>query len=48
MVKRQKSEWAWADLPWSINFAEAQRRSIASGKPIFVVTAAQGCVVGCL
>jgi hypothetical protein len=48
MVKRQRGEWPWAELPWSINFAEAQRRSVAEGKPIFVALAAHGCFVGCL
>ena len=48
MIKRQNGEWRWAELNWSINFADAQRRSMAEGRPIFVVLAAQGSVVGCL
>lgn len=48
MIKRQNGEWRWADLNWSINFADAQRRSLAEGRPIFVVLCAQGSVAGCL
>lgn len=46
MIKRQQGEWKWAELPWVINFADAQRRSLAEGKPIFAVLCAQGCVAG--
>jgi hypothetical protein len=46
MIKRQEGEWKWAELPWVINFADAQRRSLAEGKPIFAVMCAQGCVAG--
>jgi hypothetical protein len=48
LIKRQSGEWKWAELPWSINFGDAQRRSLAEGKPIFAVCCAQGSVVGCL
>lgn len=46
LIKRQPGEWKWAELPWVINFADAQRRSLAEGKPIFAVLCAQGCVAG--
>lgn len=46
LIKRQAGEWKWAELPWSIDFADAQRRSLAEGKPIFAVLCAQGCVAG--
>jgi len=48
MIKRQPGEWAWADLPWVIDFAVAQRKALSEGKPIFVALAAQGSPVGCL
>lgn len=48
MIKRQPGEWPWADLPWTIDFADAQRKAISAGKPIFVALAAQGSPVGCL
>lgn len=46
LIKRGEGEWKWADLPWAINFADAQRKSLAEGKPIFAVMCAQGCVAG--
>jgi hypothetical protein len=46
IIKRQEGEWKWAELPWAINFADAQRQSLAEGKPIFAVMCAQGCVAG--
>ncbi|MCX7702220.1 MAG: hypothetical protein N2039_15195 [Gemmataceae bacterium] len=48
MIKRQPGEWPWAELPWTIDFADAQRKAISAGKPIFVALAAQGSPVGCL
>lgn len=48
MVKRQPGEWPWAELPWNIHFADAQRKALSEGKPIFVALAAQGSPVGCL
>ena len=48
LIKRQEGEWPWAELNWSINFADAQRRSRAEGKPIFVAMAAQGSPIGCV
>ncbi len=46
LIKPQPGEWKWAELPWSIDFADAQRRALAEGKPIFAVLCAQGCVAG--
>jgi hypothetical protein len=46
LIKRGEGEWKWAELPWAINFADAQRRSLMEGKPIFAVMCAQGCVAG--
>jgi len=48
LIKRQDGEWLWAEVPWSIQFADAQRRALAEGKPIFAVMSAQGSAVGCL
>lgn len=48
MIKRQPGEWPWAELPWTIDFGDAQRKALSAGKPIFVALAAQGSPVGCL
>jgi|DewCreStandDraft_4_1066084.scaffolds.fasta_scaffold163086_2 hypothetical protein len=48
MIRRQRGEWLWAELPWTIDFAQAQRKALSEGKPIFVAMAAQGSPVGCL
>jgi hypothetical protein len=46
LIKRREGEWKWVELPWVISFADAQRKSLAEGKPIFAVMCAQGCVAG--
>src|SRR5437773_723947 len=34
MIKRQRGEWLWADVPWLIQFSAAQKISASEGKPI--------------
>jgi len=48
LIKRHPGEWKWADIQWLTSMAEAQQRSAAEGRPIFVAMAAQGSIAGCL
>lgn len=46
MVRRQKGEWPWAEIPWRIHFKDAQKVAAEEGKPILIVQCAQGSVCG--
>lgn len=48
MIKRQPGEWQWAEIPWLVSVAEAQKKAAAEGKPILFVGVAQGSIIGCL
>ena len=48
MIKRQRGEWLWADVPWLINTSDAQKMAALEGKPILMATAAQGSLCGYL
>jgi hypothetical protein len=42
MIKPQKGESPWREVPWLTNVTEARRRAIAEDKPLVIFTAADG------
>ena len=48
MIRKQPEEWTWSEVPWLIQFSDAQKIAASEGKPILVATAAQGSLCGYL
>jgi hypothetical protein len=42
IIKPQKGESPWREVPWLANVTEARRRAIAEDKPLVIFTAADG------
>jgi hypothetical protein len=42
MIKPQKGESPWREVPWLTNVTEARRKAIAEDKPLVIFTAADG------
>jgi hypothetical protein len=36
MIKPNKWEWKWTEIPWAPNLWEARREAAEQGKPLFV------------
>lgn len=36
LIKPQKGEWKFAEIPWERNVWEARKKAAATGKPIFI------------
>ncbi|MFL5341058.1 MAG: hypothetical protein ACJ8F7_13000 [Gemmataceae bacterium] len=48
MIRWQRGEWNWAEVPWLIHMTDAQQTAMSEGKPILMATAAQGSICGYL
>lgn len=42
LIKPQKGESPWRDIPWLTSVSQARKKAAAEGKPIVIFTAADG------